>query len=806
MSFLNPQKKSAITLQENEAKISRHLPFAYLEEDHLIRTKNGDYMAVLKVEGMSWNTLEDEELNFQQTLRAQLLNTIADPRFSVYHTIIRSPVETLLSANSDIPVIQKMNADYQRILAENPLFRNDLYLSILLKGNGSRGNRVISRIKQWGSQLSHQLNQKQGEADRQDAIKTLNTVILRFLTGLEKYKIRQLKQIETEQGVFSESLQFFARILNGEDQPILAIPHDISRYLPKRHLFIGNKAIEWVGNLEHQKKYSAILSLKEYPTQTFPGMLDYLLQLPIEIVVTQSYAFQRRQQSRETLELQLRRLSQSRDPDKKGNEQLQQALGAVVSGEYGFGYHHLTVMINADSLEQLEQHIASVDKRLSECGIVAVRERLNMEAAFWAQFPGNFRYIVRKSPITTDNFAALCSLNNDPCGQRLNNHWGEAVALLKTPSNLPYFFNFHPAGTDLGHTLILGMSGSGKTLLASFLVGLATKFGSRIFYFDKDHGAEAFIRSLGGDHVTVGAGESAGLNPLQLPDTAQNRRFLADWLGSLLTAFGDSLSSEDLEIIHHAVRLNYEKLVPEQRHLKNLAEAFGRQGPGTLRSRIDQWHTGHSYSEFFGAHKDELHLDNRAYCFEMGHLLQRANAAALPSVLLYLFHRIELAIADGGHHAPTIICLDEAWALLDNPLFAEGIKNWLKTFRKRNAIVIMLSQEVADITQSSVSASIHAETVTKIFFPDPSPNKAVYQDIFQLSEREVTLLKEYSAGRRYFLVKQPHESAFATLDLSGMASWIPLLSGNIDTCRRLHRLLKQHGNDPQVWLPHYLSA
>ena len=311
------------------------------------------------------------------------------------------------------------------------------------------------------------------------------------------------------------------------------------------------------------------------------------------------------------------------------------------------------------------------------------------------------------------------------------------------------------------------------------------------------------MRSIGADYVLLGAGASAKLNPLQLAPTAKNKQFLVDWLRSLLTAFNDTLSEEDLEIVHNAVRLNYEKLSWEQRTLKNLAEAFGRPGPGTLRSRIDQWHSNGALSDFFGCEQDQLRLDNPCYCFEMGHLLQRANAVVLPSVLLYLFHRIELALEESGN-TPTIICLDEAWALLNNPIFCENIKNWLKTFRKRNAIVIMLSQELNDVTEATVSASINAETATKIFFPDPSPNKEVYKNVFQLSDREIALLKQYSVGERYFLIKQPHESAFAALDLKEMFQWIPLLSGNSQTVKLLHRLINDYGTDPQSWVPHYL--
>lgn len=793
-------------LQRKEIGVSKHLPFAYLDEHDIVRTKNGDYLVALKVEGISWDTLEDHELNFEQLLRAKLFGMLADPRFAIYHTIIRSKVSTSLHLPQTVLMAKQLHTDYQQNLKTNSLFSNDLYITILLKGSGSKGNRVVSRLGRWFTQLSHNLSQKQAHAIHQESTKALNEMTLRLITSLDKYKIRRLGVIKTERGVFSEQLQFFSRILNWDNSPLVAIDADISTYLPKRRLFFGAKGIESMGNLENDSHFATMVSLKEYPNNTYPGMLDYLLQLPIEMVITQSFAFQHRMQSREDLELQLRRLRQSRDPDEKGETQLREALGGVVSGEFGFGFHHLTTMVLADNLKTLEENVAAISKRFGECGIVAIRERLNLEASFWAQFPGNFRYIVRKMPITTDNFAALCSLNNDPIGQKSGNHWGEAVTLLKTPSNLPYFFNFHKPGSDVGHTLILGTTGSGKTLLTCFLLSATLKYNTRIFYFDKDYGAEAFMRSLGADYSVLGSGVSSGLNPLQLPDTHRNRRFLIEWLRSLLSAFGETLTSEEMEVIHEAVRLNYEKLAPKQRTLQSLAPAFGVGGPGTLRSRIDQWHSDRHLSEFFGAETDSLRLDNRFFCFEMGHLLEKANTIALPSVLFYLFHRIQLVLDSSTEHTPTIICLDEAWALLGNAVFSENIKNWLKTFRKRNAMVLLLSQELGDITKATLSESINAETATKIFFPDAAPVKEVYQDVFQLSEREVSLLKSYSAEKnRFFLIKQPHESAFATLDLSGMERWIPLLSGNSDTVRLLHALMQQYGTESEKWLPVYLA-
>lgn len=798
------RKLPSIKLQEKEVGVSRHLPFAYLSSEDSVCTKNGDYLAVLKVEGISCNTLDDHELNFEQSLRAKLFSTLADSRFALYHTIIRTRVKELPAFPESNALASQLHNAYAHSLQANALFVNHLYLTIVLKGSGSRGNRVMSRMNQWLHGLSHTMNKKQAQESEVEALRSLNEIVNRFVSALDKYSVKRLKNYKGQQGECSELLEFFSSILNWEEGAVIAKPADISSFLPRKRLFFGSKGIEAQGN-NGESRFATLLSLKEYPSSTYPGILDYVMQLPIEMVITQSFSFQHRQQSREALELQLRRLHQSNDPDQKGIVLLEQALGDLVAGEFGFGYHHFTVMVLANTILELEDHVTQVDKRLRECGLVAIRERLNLEASFWAQFPGNFRYIVRKLPITTDNLASLCSLTNDPPGHPFGNHWGEAITVLKTPGNLPYYFNFHPMNSDVGHTLIMGMTGSGKTLLVNFLLSAALKHRTRLFYFDKDYGAEAFMRGIGAAHSVLGGGHSSGLNPLQLPDTPRNQKFLVDWLRTLVTAHGEDLDATEMDILHQAVRLNYEKLKPEQRTLANLAVAFGRSGPGSLRSRIDQWHSEGPFAEFFGSETDQLHLDKAYYCFEMGYLLDKSNELVRPAVLLYLFYRIQLALDENPSHEPTIICLDEAWALLDNPSFAHSIKNWLKTFRKRNAIVILLSQEVTDISKASISESISSETITKIFFPDPNPNKEVYQTLFQLTEREVNLLKAYSADRRYFLIKQPNQSTVASLDISGLNEWIPVLSGNSKNTHLLHELIHEYGPEPEHWLSYYMQ-
>ena len=174
-----------------------------------------------------------------------------------------------------------------------------------------------------------------------------------------------------------------------------------------------------------------------------------------------------------------------------------------------------------------------------------------MEPCFWAQFPGNFSYIVRKATINTLNLAGFISFHNYPTGKISGNHWGDAVTVLDTTSGTPYFFNFHTR--DVGHTMIIGPTGGGKTLLMNFLTAQAQKFNPRLFFFDKDRGAEIFIRAINGSYTNINPGVCCNFNPLFLDDTPENRNFLVEWLTILVSTHGEVVNAEETGILTAAV-------------------------------------------------------------------------------------------------------------------------------------------------------------------------------------------------------------------------------------------------------------
>ena len=333
---------------------------------------------------------------------------------------------------------------------------------------------------------------------------------------------------------------------------------------------------------------------------------------------------------------------------------------------------------------------------LADLGIIAVREEIALEPAFWAQFPANFKYIARRGLVSSANFAGLASGHNFPIGRAGGNHWGDAVTLLETTAAGPYFFNFHQG--DLGNFTVIGPSGSGKTVVLNFLLAQARRFDPRIVFFDKDRGAELFIRAIGGRYDVLRPGEATGLNPLRMADGAASRQFLIDWVGLL----ANGLDTEETARVKDAIDASFAQ-PPEHRRLRHLVELFRgghRPHAGDLWSRLRPWWGDGERAWLFDNIDDHTDLAARTVGFDMTAILD--DPAVRTPAMMYLFHRVEERL-DG---TPSIIVVDEGWKALDDDVFVRRIKDWEKTIRKRNGIVGFATQSAEDALSSRIASAI----------------------------------------------------------------------------------------------------
>ena len=269
---------------------------------------------------------------------------------------------------------------------------------------------------------------------------------------------------------------------------------------------------------------------------------------------------------------------------------------------------------------------------------------------------------------------------------------------------------------------------------------------------------------------------------------------LLDLLKTLVTSNGETLDAEDIKILTQPVDGNY-KLDHRDRKLGNIAPFFGMDGPGTLASRIAMWHGKGSHAKIFDNDEDKIYLGQaRVFGFEMAESLK--DPVSLAPILLYVFHRINMSL-DGSR---TMIVLDEAWALIDNPVFAQKIKDWLKVLRKLNTFVIFATQSVEDASKSRISVTLIQQTATQIFLPNLKATD-IHRSPFMLSQREYILIKTTDPASRYFLIKKGVNAVVAKVNLSGMDNIINVLSGRADTVLLLDKIIEKYGTYPKKWLP-----
>lgn len=778
---------------KRERSVGSKLPYAAQIDDRTLLTRDGLLMQVIHLGGFLFETAGTEDLNYRKALRDTMIQAIGSSRFALYHHIIRRRVDTQLQATFPDKFSARLDQAWRARLGERQLYANELFLTIVrrpLQGRNGIADRLSRRLS--GSRSL--------DADRATDQRALDAATEQVVAAMGHYAPRVLAAYDVDGAPYSEPLEFLSAILNGELRPVRLPEGDVGEYLPYRRISFGQDMVEHGASGTLPRGFQALLSIKDYPGETTPGMLDDLLRLPVEMVVSQSFSFVDRQAGLGRMNLVLRRMRASDDEAVSLRSELGSAKDELAAGRAAFGEHHLTIAVHGADMSTVDNHVAEIQSALTDLGLIAVREDIGLEAAYWAQFPGNFPYIARRALISSRNFASLASCHNFPSGKALDNHWGEAVTILESTAAGPYHFNFHRA--DLGNFTIIGPSGSGKTVVLNFLLAQARKFAPRIIFFDKDRGAELFIRAIGGIYDILRPGMATALNPLQLDDTPENRRFLMDWVGRLVTAPGERLTPEELGRIQEAVEASY-AAPRSHRRLRFFAQLFrGDKRPHVddLWSRLRPWWGEGEHAWLFDNAEDRTDITALTVGFDMTRILDTPTLRT--PAMMYLFHRVEDRL-DG---TPAIIVIDEGWKALDDGIFVQKIKDWEKTIRKRNGIVGFATQSAQDALSSKIASAIVEQAATQIFMTNAKARREDYCEGFGLTDQEYDLVRSLPDDLHCFLIKHGNDSVVARLNLKGEQEILTILSGRERTVRLLDEIRSQVGDDPEAWLPHLLQV
>ena len=792
-----------------DTSISEFIPLSSHVSPYVVKTTGGDFLITWRLDGLPFVGREEWELEHRHNTFNRMLQTLRAPDFvnvAFWVHDIRRRGRVDLKSTYQHAFNQQLSDEYFERLSAQKIMRNELFLTMIYRPVVS-GKKFVEK--------SANVDRLQAEQDQ--AITKITELAGNVEAVLKDYAPVLLGMYEADNGVvFSEVLSFFGYLLNRLEEPVPVLRAPIYDYLPvSRHMFSaksGDFVINPPGGKNH---YGAILNIKEYTDGTYPGILNGLKYLDFEYVITHSFSPMGRQDALKVLDRTKGMMISSGDKAVSQIVEMDHAMDQVASGNFVLGEYHFLIALYADDQKTLSQNLATTRAELSNAGFVSAKEDLAVCSSFYSQFPANWKFRTRLANVSSLNFLGLSPLHNFATGKRDNNPWGECLTVLQTTNGQPYYFNFHathPAENSLGekaigNTMVIGKSGTGKTALINFLLSQVEKYkpSPTIFFFDKDRGAEIFVRACGGNYLALDNGQPTGFNPFQCDRTDANVQFLGNLI-KVLAGKSNYTARED-EDIFRAV----ESMLDMPKHLRsmtNFQKSLPNMGDDGLFARLRKWTAGNTLGWVFDNPVDVIDLE-KANIIGFDYTEVIDNAEVRVPVINYLLHRLEELI-DGR---PLIYVMDEFWKILDGGgALKDFAKNKQKTIRKQNGLGIFATQSPEDALASDISAALIEQTATLILLPNPNASREEYMDGLKLTEAEFEVVANLDERSRSFLVKQGHGSTVCQLNLRGMDDALAVISASTDNIevmdRIVHEQAERHGVEvseltPEQWLEQF---
>jgi type IV secretion/conjugal transfer VirB4 family ATPase len=473
------------------------------------------------------------------------------------------------------------------------------------------------------------------------------------------------------------------------------------------------------------------------------------------------------------------------------------ALQALGGDHVSFGYLTTTITVADTDRARADEKVRAVERIVNGLGFTVKREGINAVEAWLSSLPGQVYANVRQPLIHTLNLAHLMPLSSVWAGPTENRQLaGPPLLTAQTAGSTPFRFSTHVG--DVGHMLVVGPTGAGKSVLLALIALQFQRYqNSQVYIFDKGFSARAAVLAMGGAHHALGLGSDSGeglaFQPLRQVDDMAERSWASEWIAALLAHEKVQVTPEIKEAVWSALG-SLASAPAEERTLTGLALLLQSNA---LRTALTAYTLEGPYGRLLDAAEQNLALAD-VQCFETEALMGQVGVVA--PVLTYLFHRLEERF-DGR---PTLLILDEAWIFLDHPLFAARIREWLKTLRKKNVAVLFATQSLADIAESSIAPAIIESCPQRILLPNDraiEPQSRAAYERFGLNDRQIELVARATPKRHYYLQSARGNRLFEL----GLGPIALALCGASDPAAqvRIDALLAEHGTSD--FAAHFLS-
>lgn len=770
-----------------------YLPMVGHVGPQTILLEDGSVLAMAEVQGVPFE-LEDHA---QRNARLRMLNTlfrnIADDNIALYSHLVRHPLEEQGEQERQFRsgFARALDGAYRDRILAGQLFENTYLLSLVVSPRGALGSGASRRLAKW----------RKRPGDTAERLKEeLEQLWYIVASSLDAFGVRRLGVYNWNGLAFSEIAEALRLLITCRKLRVPLVSGHLGASLYTDRVICGRRGFEVRD--PGQSRFGTIFSFREYPAKTRPGMLNGLLAAPFSLVLSQSFQFLTRAQAHGSLSLKAAQMASANDKAASQMIGLDEAADALASNEFVMGSHHLSLAVYGDTVAQVRDNGAKARSRLADSGAVVAEESIGLEAAFWSQLPGNYRWRTRPGAISSRNFAGLSSFDNFPRGAA-QGHWGRALTRFRTDGQTPY--DYVPHVEDVGMTAIFGPTGSGKTALLMFLLAMFEQVtierDGAVVFFDKDRGGELLVRATSGTYLVLRRGEDSGMAPLRgLADTPGARDFLRNWvLGLILNDGKGGITPDEEQRLERGIARQLQ-LPVEMRSLAGLREFLGHADPKGAGPRLEKWCRGQALGWAFDGGTDDVRLDAAITGFDMTHLLELDQVCAPAAA--YLLYRIG-SVMDGRRF---VMACDEFRAYLLNEQFASVVDKFLLTVRKNNGMLILGTQQPEHVLDSTIGSSLVAQCQTKILFPSPTADRKAYIDGLKCTEGEYRAVREdMLAGRRKFLLKRDSGSVICEFDLASMPEYIAVLSGRANTVRFVDRLREELGQAPEQWLSAFME-
>lgn len=763
--MLNKTKLPDIDQYQAETTgIADHIPIVgHYNPDTLI-TKDGALVKTIEITGDGF--IDFRDIDLRQYVSTAIADSVKTYEIAVYVHTIRSRKNIMptseykqeFAANLNDKWCYKNNFDKQLI--------NTTYVTFVYQG----AIHNILDIKQnflsliWGKFKDHH------KKNLDYALGILDETIKSFLQKAEKCAPRVLGLLENDDGIISEPLMFYWNLIHLENKKVYLPISDAADLIGQNKINFGGNEIV-IDNSKNEQQFAGIFTLKDhYDVST--DTIDRLLQLGSQFVLTQIYIFSPKKLTDNAYKNCMDIYMFPQETNIKhvlGYDKLFQKSGTKVTD---YCKVVTTLIVHSDERKFFTDKINQVSRVLHEIGFLYIREDFHMPRLFWANLPGNFKYLPNSRGIYMDSrcLASFASVFHNKSGNVTGSIWGSPVALLRTNAGTPFYFNFHNNNNN-GSSIIIGPSNTGKSTIARFLITQSLKFSPKVFYFDFLGENQTYFDYLKAQIVDEEEiAQKYKVNGLDFLIANSDKSFLKEWLYDLLNLKPD-LRERYQEILDTIISKLVENSSSEEimEVLNALLEVANDTSLKTAFSKIINNQKSANYLEY-NKKGQKFEFTSDLVYFKLNQLHSDKHLFNTYFGPFFLKLLIELK----NDKSPKIFYINDFISLYQIELLGETLLEILDMIKRSNGILLATMQHEDAINTDTRFLKILEEFGSQIFTSDKSADK-YFKRAYKLNEDELNLIKSYAPSRRTFLFKQSGLSIVLSLKLDELKEQLAIL-------------------------------